>query len=70
MGLEGLVGKKFKADEKCPSCMVGKSTLENYPERLELASRLLESVNMDSNSSSILSIEGYKHAVIFTDSYG
>jgi hypothetical protein len=32
IGLEGLTGKRFKPDEKCPSCRIGKSTLENYPE--------------------------------------
>jgi hypothetical protein len=67
---EGLVGKKFKDDEKCQSCMIGKGTLESYPERLEPASQTLERVSMDSYSSSITSIEGYNHAVIITDSYG
>ena len=47
--------------------MVGKSTLEKKPERLETALRPLERVNMDCYSSSITSIEGYNHAVIFTD---
>ena len=70
MGLEGLVGKKCNAEEKCASCMVGKSKLEIYPEKLEPASRPLERANQDSYSSSITSIEGYNHAVIFTDSYG
>ena len=71
MGLEGLVGKKFNAEEKCPSCMVGKSKIrvENYRKRLEPASRSLERVNMDRYSSAITSIEGYNHAVIFADSY-
>ena len=31
IGLEGLVGKKYPKDHKCQSCMIGKSTLENYP---------------------------------------
>ena len=59
----------FKDDEKYPSCMIGKSTLENYPERLEPASRPLERVNMDSYLSSITSIKEYNHAVEFTDSF-
>ena len=50
--------------------MVGKSKLENYPDRLEPSSRPLGRVNMDSYSSSITSIEGYNHAVIFSDSFG
>ena len=40
------------------------------PERLEPASRPLERVNKDIYLSSITSIEGYNHAVIFCDSYG
>jgi hypothetical protein len=70
IGLESLTGKSFKTDEKCPSCMMGKSTLENYPDLLEPAIRPLMRVNMDMYSSSITSIEGYNHAVVFTDSHG
>ena len=32
IGLEGLVGKKYSKDQECRSCMIGKSTLENYPD--------------------------------------
>ena len=49
--------------------MIGKSTLENYPELLEPASRPLERVHMDTYSSSIPSIEGHRHSVVFTDSH-
>jgi len=67
-GLEDLAKRQFKPDEKCPSCMIGKSTLENYPGLLEPATRPLARVNMDLYSSSITSIEGYNHALVFTDS--
>ena len=42
---------------------------EHYPDRLEPTSRPLERVDTDSYSSSITSVEGYNHAVIYTDSY-
>ena len=70
IGLEGLVGKRFDQDEKCPSCMLGKSTLENYPELREPANHPLSRVHMDLFSSSVTSIEGYNHSVVFTDSHG
>jgi hypothetical protein len=31
IGLEDLKAKKFDLHEKCPSCMIGKSTLEDLP---------------------------------------
>jgi hypothetical protein len=50
--------------------MVGKSTLEDYPELLHPATRQLERVHLDLYSSSIISIEGNKYSAVFTDSYG
>ena len=50
--------------------MVAMSTLENYPELLEPATRLLELVNMDLCTSSVTSLEGYNYAVVFADSHG
>ena len=70
IGLEDLSGKSFKPNEMCPSCMLGKSTLENNPDLLEPAIRPLMRVNMDMYSSSITSIEGYNHTAVFTDSHG
>ncbi len=69
-GLEKLTRKKFKRDHKYPSCMLGKSTLENYPGLLEPAQRPLERVHMDMCSSSVTSTEGYNHELILTDSHG
>jgi hypothetical protein len=66
--MENLVGKTCKRDQKCPSCMLGKRTLENYPGSMDPASQLLGRVHMDLYSSFITSIEGCNHAIIFTDS--
>ena len=69
LGLEDLVGKRYLKDQKCPACMIGKSTLENYPGLKEPVTRPLAVVHMDFNSSSIPPIEGYNHSLILTDSY-
>ncbi len=66
--LENLVGKKCKQGQKCLLCMLGKSTLENYPGSMDTASQPLGRVHMDLYSSSITSIEGYNHSIILTDS--
>ncbi len=41
--------------------MIGKSTLESYPERRSRADHPLKQVNVNSFSSSVQSIEEYKH---------
>ena len=66
-GLEGLMSKKFESHVKCPSCMIGKSTMEDLPKLKDRADEPLGQVNMDSFSSSVPSIEGYNHAVVFVD---
>jgi hypothetical protein len=68
IGLENLVGKTCKQDQKCPWCMLGKSTLDNYAGPMDPASQPLGRLHMDLYSSSITSIVGYYHAIIFTDS--
>jgi hypothetical protein len=67
--LEDLVGKKYQKDQKCPACMIGKSTLENYWGLKEPATRPMAVVHMDIYSSSIPSIEGYNHSLILTHTY-
>ena len=67
IGLDDLKTRKFDSREKCPSCMIGKSTLEDLPKLKDRASEPLWQVNMDSFSSSVTSIEGYNHAVVFAD---
>ena len=66
-GLEGLMSKKFESHAKCPSCMIGKSTMEDLPKLKDRAEEPLAQINMDSFSSSVPSIEGYNHAVVFVD---
>ena len=44
--------------------MIGKSTLEDNPGEKIRADRPLKQVNIDSFSSSLVSIEGYFHAVV------
>jgi hypothetical protein len=67
VGLEDLMSKKFEQHMKCPSCMIGKSTLEDLPKLKDRADEPLAQVNMDSFSSSVPSIEVYSHAVVFAD---
>ena len=49
--------------------MIGKSTLEDYPDLIEPANQPLTRVNMELYSSSVTSIEGYNYALLFTDSF-
>ncbi len=47
--------------------MIDKSTLEDLPKLKDRATEPLLQINMDSFSSSVTSIEGYYHAVVFAD---
>jgi hypothetical protein len=51
----------------CPSCMIGKSTLEDLPKLKTRAMEPLVQVNMDIFLSSVQSIKGYNFAVVFVD---
>ncbi len=66
-GLEEITNQTLDQHTKCGACMIGKSTLEPYPERRSRADHRLKQVNVDSFSSSVQSIEGYNHAVVFVD---
>ncbi len=68
IGLEELLQTSYEKHTKCVSCMIGKSTLEYFPGGKIGANRSLKEVNIDSFSSSVLSIEGYLHAVVIVDS--
>jgi hypothetical protein len=59
IGLEKLNGKKFSEHQKCSSCMMGKSELNDKPESIKPAEKPLAKVNFDLISSSVTSIEGY-----------
>ncbi len=68
IGFGGLVGKKYPKDNKCPSCMIGKSTLEHYSRSKAPNPRPMALVHMDVYSSSMTSIGGYSHALTITGS--
>ncbi len=65
--MESLIGVNYEAHVKCPSCMLGKATLEDYPGARVRKVPPLYQINMDSFSSSIKSIEGYNHAVVLVN---
>ena len=47
--------------------MIGKATLEDFPKAKRPIDKPLYQVHMDSFSSSVNSIEGYNHAIVFVD---
>ncbi len=53
-----VMHKKFEPHMKFPSCMIGKSTVEELPKLKDRATEPLCQMNMDSLSSSVTSIEG------------
>ncbi len=59
--------KDIEEHTKYPSCMIGKSTLEDLPKLKDRATEPLHQVNMDIFSSSVQSIEGYNYAVVLVD---
>ncbi len=67
-GIEELLNRKHTEHLKCPACMIGKATLEDYPSRKASATKPLRLVNVDSFSSSVVSMEGFVHAVVIVDS--
>ena len=66
-GLEDLQSRTFEEHTICPSCMIGKSTLEDLPKLKDRATEPLHQVNMDIFSSSVQSIKGYNYAVVLVD---
>ena len=66
-GLEDLRSRTFDEHAKCPSCMIGKSTLEELPKSKDRAKEPLHQVNMDIFSSSVQSIDSYNYALILLD---
>ena len=66
-GLEDLRSRTFDEHAKSPSCMIGKSTLEDLPKLKDHAEKPLHQVNMVIFSSSVQSIEGYFYAVVLVD---
>jgi hypothetical protein len=66
-GLEEHTNKAYQQLTKCASCMIGKSSLEDSPELRTRADKPLKQVNINSFLSSVVSIEGYSHAVVIVD---
>ena len=67
IGLEELLQTRYEKHTKCASCMIGKSNLKYFPGEKIRADRPLKHVNINSFSSSVVSIEGYFHAVVIAD---
>ncbi len=65
--MESLNKMTFETHVKCPSCMIGKARIEDFPKAKRPINKLLYQVHMDSFSSSFRSIEGYNHAIVFVD---
>ena len=63
-GLESLKHMTCNTHVKCPSCMIGKATLEDLPKAKKVMTKPLYQLHMDSFSSSI---EGYFHALVLVD---
>ncbi len=57
----------FETHVKCPSYMIGKATLQDFPKAKPPINKPLYPVHMNSFSSSVKSIEGYNHAIVFVD---
>ncbi len=59
-GLKELVSKVYQQHTNCACCMIGKSTLEDFPEFRTRADKPLQvkQVNIDSFPSSVVFIEG------------
>ena len=53
IGLEPLKKMTFETHVKCPSCMIGKATLEDFPKAKLPINKPLYQVQMDSFSSSV-----------------
>ncbi len=66
-GLKDHVNKVYQQHTTCSSCMIGKTTLEDFSELKTRADKLLKQVNINSYSSSVILIEGYSHAVVIVD---
>jgi hypothetical protein len=52
IGLKKLNGTKFSEHQKCPSCKIGKSQINDKPESIKLAEKPLAKVNFNLISSS------------------
>jgi hypothetical protein len=66
-GLEDLKSLTYEEHVKCPSCMIGKAILEDFPKARQVKVKPQHQINVDSFSFSVASIAGHNHAVVFVD---
>ncbi len=66
-GLEELTTQLYQQHTKSASCITGKCTPEDFPKLRTRTDKPLKQVNIDSVSSSVVSIEGYSHTVVIVD---
>ena len=66
-GMEKLLKYRFDNHEKCPSCMIGKSTKQDAPGPIKRATKPFEKVTFDLIISAVTSIEGYNAAALYVD---
>ena len=66
-GLESLKHMTCDTHVKCPSCLIGKATLEDLSKAKKVITKPLYQIQMDSLSSSVKLIEGYFHALVIVD---
>ena len=66
-GLEPLKHMPFETNVKCPSCTMGKATLEDFPKAKQPINKPLYQVHMNAFSSLVKSIEGFIHAIVLVD---
>ena len=66
-GMEKLLKYRFNDHDKCPSCMIGKSTKQDTPGPIKRATKPFEKVTFDLIISSVTSIEGFNAAALYVD---
>jgi hypothetical protein len=68
-GMEKLLSYRYDEHDKCPSCMIGKSTRQDVPGPAKRATRPLGKVNFDLIVSTVNSVEGYNASALFVDDH-
>ncbi len=65
--MESLKKMTCETRVKCPSCMICRATLIDFPKAKRPINKPFYQVHMDSFSSSVKFVEGYNHAIVFVD---
>ena len=66
-GMEKLLKYRYNENDKCPGCMIGKSTRQDVPGPAKRATRPFEKVTFDLIISTVTSVEGYNAAALWVD---